>query len=516
MGEDGGAGSAGSRRSGWLLGGLAAVLGILAYREALFWDPGSPGLPGLTWFFFGWGDTTPQLVLAVALALLVARRRRIAAALHGAPAPLPAAGLLALALALFLWGHHARASDLVVASLVPLTLGVGFLLAGPALARALLLPVLFLLFAVPLPGVLANQIVFPLQILTAREAAWLLDVMGTPVVREGDMLHFAHRSFEVIETCSGLRAIQIMTMLALAWVSVFRVHPAHAIALVGLAPLIAHGLNAVRVVALALDPSSDPGGSHSTQGVVTFVVGTLAVCAADALLRRWWPAPAAELPGPGSTPPSPNRDESRRRVAAAVVLLAALLLLSLVVPRHPPVEKTGGMPVSLPRQLDGWTRRGPLEVNRKFLGRVSFDHTRYDRYVREGEEVAVFVGLDQRRRRDRSLLSPKNVYPGPGWEPQDRSWTQLGPEGTPAELVLAQSGVSRVLTLTWYEEIRSDLGETVREMLATDQSFLRRPQGGLVFRVETELGPGSARDPAEARLRAVAERVLVHTSGARI
>jgi EpsI family protein len=198
-----------------------------------------------------------------------------------------------------------------------------------------------------------------------------------------------------------------------------------------------------------------------------------------------------------------------------VVLLAALLLVSLVAPRHPPLEKNEGMPVSLPRQLDGWTRMEPLPVNRKFLGRVSFDRTLYHGYAQDGEEVSVFVGLDQRRRRDRSLLSPKNVYPGPGWEPEDHVWTRLGPEGTPAELVLARSGVARVLTLTWYQEIRSALGETAREVLATDQSFLRRPQGGLVFRVETELGPGSARDPAEARVRAFAERILVLTSAGR-
>ena len=488
----------------------AALLGILAYREALFWDPGSPGLPDLSWFFFGWGDTTPRLVLAVVVALLVARRRRLAAALGGEPAAFPAAGLFAGAIALFLWGHHARASDLVVASLVPLSLGTGFLLAGPRLARELLLPVLFLLFAVPLPGALANHIVFPLQLATAREAAWILDWIGIPVVREGDMLHFSQRSFEVIETCSGLRAIQIMTMLAVAWVCVFRVHAVHAVVLVLLAPGIAHVLNTVRVVVLALDPASDAGDSHSTQGVVTFVVGALLVCAADALLRRRWPAPDAG----GEADTAARSALPRRRAAVLPVVLGVLLVGNLVVPRHPPVERAERMPVSFPRRLDGWTRQEPHKVNRRFLGRVGFDRTWYHGYEQDGEQVSLFAGLDQRRRRERSLLSPKNVYPGAGWEVVERGWVELEPGGTRAELVLTRSGISRMLTLTWYQETGGVLGETARQVLAADQSILRRPQGGLVFRIATELEPRADLEPARQRLRGFAARIRALASAA--
>jgi exosortase len=197
------------------------VLAGLAYRYLLFWDPSRPGLPDVGWFYFGMSDTAPQIVFAIAAFLLYRRRRRLAQALGRGGAPLPALPLLGTGLALFLWAHYVDAPDLLLVSFIPFCLGSALLLFGARVAREMALPILFLAFAIPIPGVLANQIVFPLQLWHAELAAQLLNISGIPVVQEGDVLSFADRSFEIIETCSGFRGIIVLSMVAVGWVCYF-------------------------------------------------------------------------------------------------------------------------------------------------------------------------------------------------------------------------------------------------------------------------------------------------------
>jgi exosortase len=491
---------------GRLVWGVAIALGLIAYRRALLWDPGAPGLPDLTWFFFGLRDTTPQLVVVVSAALLLARRRRILTAARGPGAPALAAPFLVSALGLFCWGHHAGAEDLVLASLLPGGIGAALLVGGRPLARVVALPVLFLTFALPLPGVVVNQVVFPVQLLTAEEASWLLRLLGSPVVREGDVLHLAHRSFEVIETCSGLRAIAVMSMLAVAWVSLLPVRRGHGLALVLLAPLVAHLLNSVRVTVLALDPQSDPARGHSIQGVVVFVSGAVILCAADALLRRLWPpdGPRSVLPDPRM--PEPHVEwRGNGKGLVLVVGLGVLVVASLVVPRWAP-SREPARNVEPPDAIGSWRLAGELEVDRAFLGQVLHRNSFFGRYVQDGRSATVYVGFDDRSRRDRSLLSPKNALPGRSFRTEER-WTVPVQRGE-VEAVLASSGVARVLTWTWYEGSRGPWAEAVRALLALDQSVLRRPGGVRVHRVATELEPGDSVEVAEGRLRDLAERLF--------
>ena len=97
-------------RSSRALVGLLLVLGALAYRHLLFWDPSQPGLPGTGWFFFRVSETAPQILFVLAVPLFYRRRKRIARALRGEPAPRLALPFLALGVALFRMGALRRRS----------------------------------------------------------------------------------------------------------------------------------------------------------------------------------------------------------------------------------------------------------------------------------------------------------------------------------------------------------------------------------------------------------------------
>jgi len=72
----------------------------------------------------------------------------------------------------------------------------------------------FLLFMVPVPAVALYAMTFPLQSLAAQNAAWALELLGVPVLLDGNVIHLSQVSLGVTEACSGIRSL--ISLLALA------------------------------------------------------------------------------------------------------------------------------------------------------------------------------------------------------------------------------------------------------------------------------------------------------------
>jgi EpsI family protein len=500
-----------------LVGSCAAlaVLAALAYRYLLFWDPSRPGLPDAGWFFFGMNDTAPQIVFAITAFLLYRRRGRLAAAPRTEGSLLLALPLLGTGFALFLWAHHVDAPDLLVVSFIPFCLGSALLLFGAPFTREMAFPVVFLAFALPLPGVLINQIVFPLQLWSAELVAQLLHIAGIPVMRQGGMLHLADQSFLVIETCSGLRGIVVLTMLAAGLVCYFPARWLHLVLLVALAWLIAYFVNAARVLTLVLYPESQHSVTHALQGMVVFLCGSAALVGIDGFLRRWLgdrgaPARASD---PAAAPRESGHSGRVVHVMALAILLGLMLGASIWMPRWSPPESQDLRRVDLPQKIGDWKAIETLKPDRLYLGTVNNSEYRYRRYGRDGETVSVFLGYENRLNRSRSLLSPKTVFPGRGWEAEERSLVELGPDGFRGVEVVARSQSTRVLSYRWYQGVEGFGTEVLRAWLAIDRSFLRRPTGALMIRVATELpSTDGGRSRAEVRLRELAELLLAEFS----
>lgn len=96
-------------------------------------------------------------------------------------------------------------------------IGVVWTLCGNKILRKLAFPLFLLFFMVPIPGVVYNQITFPLQILASRLATGALTVMGVPVFREGNILDLPNQQLSVVEACSGIRSLLSLTFLSLVY-----------------------------------------------------------------------------------------------------------------------------------------------------------------------------------------------------------------------------------------------------------------------------------------------------------
>ena len=108
-------------------------------------------------------------------------------------------------------------------SLILVLLGMVLFLWGRELTKKLLLPIGYLLFMVPIPAIIWNKIAFPMQLFSSAVTERVIQAIGIPVFREGNVLHLAQTTLEVVDACSGLRSLTTMFALAaaLAWFSDF-------------------------------------------------------------------------------------------------------------------------------------------------------------------------------------------------------------------------------------------------------------------------------------------------------
>ena len=96
-------------------------------------------------------------------------------------------------------------------------IGVIWTLGGNEILRKLAFPLFLLLFMIPIPGVVYNQLTFPLQILASKLADGALTLLGIPVLREGNILDLANQRLSVVEACSGIRSLLSLTFLSLVY-----------------------------------------------------------------------------------------------------------------------------------------------------------------------------------------------------------------------------------------------------------------------------------------------------------
>lgn len=176
-------------------------------------------------------------------------------------------------------------------SLIPLLLGLILFVFGTSYARKLLLPVLYLLFMIPLPAIIWNKIAFPLQLFSSTLTEHLIHLLGIPVLREGNLLNLAQTTLEVVDACSGLRSLTTMLAMsaALAWFANCSI--ALKLALFLAAAPIAILANIIRLSATAILASFfgaevAQGFLHEFSGLVTFALGLAMLVSISTLLTR--------------------------------------------------------------------------------------------------------------------------------------------------------------------------------------------------------------------------------------
>lgn len=151
-------------------------------------------------------------ILPLSLYMIYSSRRDLAnTPIHPSNLGLP---LLLCGLSLFIVAKIGAEFFLQRSSLIVVLAGLVLFLLGWNFLKALLAPILYLLFMIPLPAIIWNKIAFPMQLFGSFLTEHIVSLFGIPIFRQGNVLHLASTTLEVVDACSGLRSL--VTMFALA------------------------------------------------------------------------------------------------------------------------------------------------------------------------------------------------------------------------------------------------------------------------------------------------------------
>ncbi len=201
-------------------------------------------------------------------------------------------GVLCVGSGILVLGDIGAEDFLTRSSLICILAGLILFHLGMPFFRALLFPLGFLFFMVPLPAIIFNAIAFPLQGLAARNATIVLDLLGVPVLRDGNIIHLSHISLGVTEACSGIRSLVSLLALAVAWAYLTLPGYWSRFVLVLSAIPITIIANAGRVIVTGLigqwfGVKYAEGIFHSFSGWIIFLVAFAGLLGVHTIVQKW-------------------------------------------------------------------------------------------------------------------------------------------------------------------------------------------------------------------------------------
>lgn len=162
---------------------------------------------------------------------------------------------------------------------------------GLRAARKAAFPLAFLLFMVPLPGVLLQYVIRCLQDGSAALTYLIFHLLGVPVHRDGFTFALPNLNIEIAQECSGIRSSISLMLATLIVAQLSLTSKVNKLLLAVSVVPIAVFKNSVRIVSLSLlsiyvNPSFITGNLHHRGGIVFFLLALGLVFGLTQVLRQ--------------------------------------------------------------------------------------------------------------------------------------------------------------------------------------------------------------------------------------
>jgi exosortase D (VPLPA-CTERM-specific) len=486
----------------WMLGLVAVLLAAAAFRGALLE------------LFRRWSSQPEYshgfLIPLVASWLLWTRRGALLASM-GRPSWLSALFIL-LAMAMHILGALSAIFILSQLAFVVALIGITLAIGGLSLLRAAIVPIVFLLFAIPLPYFIDASLSLHLQLISSQLGVFFIRLFDIPVYLEGNLIDLGTYKLHVVDACSGLR--YLFPLLSLSFLAAYLFDaPIWQRALVLLSSIpITVAMNSLRIglVGVTMDkwgPRMADGALHFFEGWIIFVGSALLLILETYLLARLsgrrfldvFRIPTADAP----SPPKPRGQSADNRIPLYVsVLLLCLALFSgsLIFNRSEVIPARDRF-VSFPTAIGEWQGRPSLLDSQVENSLAMDDYVLSDYSRHDGKIVNLYVAYYASQRTGESPHSPLVCIPGGGWSITGIERMNADTDRPFNRATIEQDG-SKQLVYYWYEE----RGRTIASEywskwhLLSDAITKNRSDGALV-RLTTTIAPGELQREADNRLR---------------
>ena len=273
--------------------------------ELLEWLPIIAGLivlylPTLIGLFKGIWGTDEQahgpIVLAIACWLAWRKWPAMWQASEGRRATAAGWPILIVCLLAYALGRSQDILLLETGSAIGVLVAILLLTRGAAAVKAQWFPLFFMLFMLPLPGVLVDALTMPMKMAVSYVAEHVLYGIGYPIARTGVILQIGQYKLLVADACAGLHTLFTLEALGLLYLNIVqRDSLFRNVTLACLIVPISFTANVIRVMALTLityhlGDEAGQGFLHGFAGMVLFLTALLLIMGVDRIIHaveRW-------------------------------------------------------------------------------------------------------------------------------------------------------------------------------------------------------------------------------------
>jgi len=452
------------------------------------------------------------LIPVVTIWLIVARREALRASIASPVWTGPIVVLIAVVALLI---GELSATPIVsqvgfVVALVGLTLSLG----GYSLCRATIVPILFLLFAIPTPGFIDSAISLRLQLVSSQLGAFFISLAGIPVYLDGNVIDLGYYQVQVVEACSGLRYIYPLLSLGFLAAYLFKAPVwQRTIVFLSVVPL-AIVMNSIRIGLVGVTVNywgteAAEGVLHLFEGWFVFLICGCILALEIYLLARLSGKPFFDAFGlPGAIE---KAAPALKVVTGSQVSLATLALLCVAavagphISTRPEIIPSRARFVAFPETIGSWQGRPfLLEPDMERLVRPD-DYLLSDYRTADGNIVNVYVAYYASQRKNDKPHSPSDCIPASGWKITNFQRTTYTDNETdwPFNRVVIQKNATKQLVYYWFEERGRKIANEylAKWYLHVDATVMNRTDGALV-RLVTQIHDGESEREADRRLQA--------------
>jgi exosortase D (VPLPA-CTERM-specific) len=384
--------------------------------------------------------------------------------------------------------------------------------------RLIAVPLLILLFMIPLPEFVMNNLSTKLQLLSSQIGVYVMRLFGISVFVEGNVIDLGGYKLQVAEACSGLRYLfPLMTLGFLIGYFYKGAFWKRSVLFLSSIPITVL-MNSIRVGTIGVmvehwGIGMAEGFLHEFQGWMVFMVSTLLMMSEIAVLNTigreqgtWRQLFGVEFPRPTPIGAPIRQRNFPPSFIAAGALLVLFIVISIEIPRPAEIVPARSSFAQFPMEIGDWRgHRSSLEA--VFTDQLKLDDYLLADYVNSaGNVVNLYIAYYNSQRKGEAVHSPRSCLPGGGWQMRDFGQHELrnvSLDGRPLRVnrVLIELGNQRQLVYYWFQQRGRIIDNefAVKWYLFWDALTEHRTDGALV-RIITPLAAAGSEAEADRRL----------------
>jgi len=375
---------------------------------------------------------------------------------------------------------------------------------GAPAAKTMWVPLAYLLFAIPLPGLLYNALSQELQLISSEIGVAGIRLFGIAVFQAGNVIDLGTYQLQVVEACSGLRYLFPLTSFGFLLACIYQ-GSIWAKAVIGLMTIpIAVAMNCVRIIVVGISVeywgiSAAEGFLHDFEGWAVFIaclalllVGAYGVSKVDRKEDDFLNRLDLDLP-PISSISWPTLRGSGLPIVSIVLvaLVSAPAIISAssteaVIPQRPLTFNT------FPLLHENWIgRESSLDLaSLEKLQLTDYLMANYSKGDARNEQVNLYVAWYEAQHKGAMAHSPRACLPGGGWQIVDieqrtldrHSLSKSDSQSLRVNRVLIQKDEQRQLVYYWFSQRGRILTNeyAVKWYLFLDGLLKKRADGSMI------------------------------------